>query len=146
LKPRGGPEPGARIGRHAIARPLLHRGPERLVQGLLGEIEVAEQADQGGENATRLGTVNRVHDASYSFRRVLVHWGRHHMARRRFRQRAHFSRRAEGRHRWIEPVAPCERVVSFDSDTIAKVKTVSAKCDRTVSDCPAMEINILYQA
>ena len=41
----GGYEPGARIGGHAVARPLLQRCPESLVQRFLGDIEVAEQAD-----------------------------------------------------------------------------------------------------
>jgi len=35
----------ARIGGHAIARPLLQRRPESVVQRFLGEIEVAQQAD-----------------------------------------------------------------------------------------------------
>ena len=35
-------------------RPLFQRGGEGLLAGLLGQIEIAEQADQGCENTTRL--------------------------------------------------------------------------------------------
>ena len=48
---------------HAVARPLLERGRERVVQRLLGEVEVAEQADQRGEHAARLGAIDLVDDA-----------------------------------------------------------------------------------
>ena len=41
------------VGR-ALARPALGGDRERLLRGLLGEIEVAEEADQGGEDATPL--------------------------------------------------------------------------------------------
>ena len=47
-------QPGARIGRGAVARPALGGGRERLLSGLLGEVEVAEEADQAGENAAPL--------------------------------------------------------------------------------------------
>ena len=60
LEAAGRDEPGARIGGHAVARPLLERGGEGVVQRLLGEVEVAEQADQGGEDAARVGAVDRV--------------------------------------------------------------------------------------
>jgi len=42
-------QPGARIGRHTIAWPLLQSGPECVVQRLLGDIEVAEQVALGGD-------------------------------------------------------------------------------------------------
>ena len=45
LETAGRHEPGARIGGHTIARPLLQSRPESVVQRLLGDIEVAEQAD-----------------------------------------------------------------------------------------------------
>jgi hypothetical protein len=35
---------------HAVARPALGGDRERLLGGLLGEVEVAEEADQGGED------------------------------------------------------------------------------------------------
>ncbi len=57
--PRGN-EPGARIGRRAVHRPALHRRRERVLKRLLGEIEVAEQADQSGENATGFRAVDRL--------------------------------------------------------------------------------------
>ena len=45
LEAAGRYEPGARIGGHAIARPLLQSCPESVVQRLLGDVEIAEQAD-----------------------------------------------------------------------------------------------------
>jgi hypothetical protein len=39
---------------HPVARPALGGDREGLLRGLLGEIEVAEEADQGGEDATPL--------------------------------------------------------------------------------------------
>src|SRR5882762_9511063 len=65
LETSRGHEPRSGIGRHAVARPLLERGPERVVQRLLGAIEVAEQADQRGQDAARLGAVDRVHELAY---------------------------------------------------------------------------------
>ena len=53
-------EPRARIRRHAFERPTLDRRRERILQRLLGEIEVAEEADQGGKDASGLGAVNRL--------------------------------------------------------------------------------------
>jgi hypothetical protein len=47
-------EPGAWIGRRAVARPALGRRRERLLGGLLGEVEVAEEADQRGQDPTPL--------------------------------------------------------------------------------------------
>jgi hypothetical protein len=41
------------VGR-AVPRPALRGGRERLLSGLLGEVEVAEKADQGGEDASPL--------------------------------------------------------------------------------------------
>jgi hypothetical protein len=54
LEAAGRHEPGARIGGHAVPRPLFERRPEGLVQRLLGEIEIAEKADERGEDAARL--------------------------------------------------------------------------------------------
>src|ERR1700704_3434202 len=47
-------QPGARVRRHAGGRPLLDRCRERLQQGLLRELEIADEADQRREDATRL--------------------------------------------------------------------------------------------
>src|SRR6185295_8176869 len=44
----------ARIRGPAIAGPAFGRQRERLLGGLLGEVEVAEEADQGGEDAPPL--------------------------------------------------------------------------------------------
>ncbi len=51
---RGGHEPGTRVGRRPLAGPASRRDRERFLRGLLGEIEVAEEADQAGEDAAPL--------------------------------------------------------------------------------------------
>ena len=53
-------EPRPWIVGHAIARPLLHGGDERVVQRLLGEIEIAKKTDEGGKDATRFTAVSGV--------------------------------------------------------------------------------------
>ena len=50
----GDRQPGARVGRRAVPRPALRRDRERLLRGFLGEVEVAEEADQRGEDAAPL--------------------------------------------------------------------------------------------
>src|SRR5215475_5875473 len=50
----GDRQPGARVRRRAVAGPALGRDRERLLCGFLGEIEVAEEADQIGEEASPL--------------------------------------------------------------------------------------------
>ena len=71
LEASGRHQPRARIGGHAVARPLLQRGPEGVVQRFLGDVEVAQQADQRGEHATGVGEIDGIHR--------LVHWiGRRH--------------------------------------------------------------------
>ena len=47
-------QPRARIGRRAVARPALGGSRERLLRGFLGEIEVAEEADQAREHTAPL--------------------------------------------------------------------------------------------
>jgi hypothetical protein len=49
---RGRDEPRARVGRDAVARPAGRGGGEGLLRRLLGEVEVAEEADQGRQDAT----------------------------------------------------------------------------------------------
>ena len=44
--PRGGRDPGARVGRHAVAPPRRDRRRERVLHRVLGELEVAGLADQ----------------------------------------------------------------------------------------------------
>ena len=43
-----------RVVGDAVARPALGGDRERLLRGFLGEVEVAEEADQGGEDAAPL--------------------------------------------------------------------------------------------
>src|SRR4029453_7403759 len=61
LEAPGGNEPGSWIGGRAVARPLLDRGREGVMQRLLGEVKAPEQADEGGQDAARLGPVDRSH-------------------------------------------------------------------------------------
>ena len=49
-----GEQPGARAVRQARGRPGTERGDDRLLEGVLGEVEVAEDTDQSGENLPRL--------------------------------------------------------------------------------------------
>ena len=48
-----GDDPAARVGRYAGGRPALGRDGEGLLDRLLGEVDVAEEADQGGHRASR---------------------------------------------------------------------------------------------
>jgi len=46
-------------------RPLLQRSTEGSVQRVLGEVEVAELADEGGEDTTRFGVADDVHHLAH---------------------------------------------------------------------------------
>ena len=59
---------------HALRRPALHRRRERLLQRLLGQIEVAEQADERGQDAAGFGAVESVYECES---RVTRRRGRH---------------------------------------------------------------------
>ena len=83
LEPAGRHEPCARIRRHAIARPLLERRTERVGQRLFGEIEVAEQANQRGEDAPRFGAVHRLDCVRHALGGGRHLGGRHSRASRR---------------------------------------------------------------
>jgi hypothetical protein len=61
LEPAGRYEPRARMGGDAVPRPLRKRRREGVVHRFLRELEVAEQADEGGEDPSRLGTVDLSH-------------------------------------------------------------------------------------
>src|SRR5262249_34668489 len=61
LESAGGNEPRARIAGNALAGPLLEGGPECVMERLLGDVEVAEQTDERGEDAARFGQVDGVH-------------------------------------------------------------------------------------
>ena len=54
LVPSHADDPGRGIVRHTMVRPALERDDERLLDRLLGEIEVAEDADQGRDRPPRL--------------------------------------------------------------------------------------------
>jgi len=50
----GGHQPGARVVRRPVAGPALGGDREGFLGSFLGEIEVAEEADQAGEDAAPL--------------------------------------------------------------------------------------------
>jgi hypothetical protein len=58
----GGDQPGPGVLRRPIAGPALGGGRERLLSGLLGEVEVAEDADQAGEDAAPLVAEDLIDD------------------------------------------------------------------------------------
>ena len=47
-------DPRARVGRRALPRPALERDRERVLDRILGGVEVAEDADQRGDRPPRL--------------------------------------------------------------------------------------------
>jgi hypothetical protein len=47
-------EPEPRVGRDAVARPAFRRDREGFLRGFLGEVEIAEEADEGSEDAPPL--------------------------------------------------------------------------------------------
>jgi hypothetical protein len=59
---RRGQEPGARVVGRSFARPALGGDRERLLGGFLGEVEVAEEADQRCEDAAPLVAKDLVED------------------------------------------------------------------------------------
>ncbi len=59
LESSGRDEPRARVVRHAVARPRIERRRERVVHRFLGPIEIAEQSNQRGQHAARIGPVDR---------------------------------------------------------------------------------------
>ena len=69
----GGNQPGSGIGRHAIPWPLLSRRGEGVVQRLLRDIEIAEQTNQGGEDTTRVGSIDSLHNVTEPLDGVLAH-------------------------------------------------------------------------
>src|SRR5262249_50799286 len=54
LIPRCRDEPADRVGRSAVTGPPLERRRDRVPERVLGEVEVAEDADQSGEDAPML--------------------------------------------------------------------------------------------
>ena len=57
-------EPRARVRGSPFAGPPLGGDRERLLSGLLGEVEVAEEADQAGEDASPLVAEDLVEDGT----------------------------------------------------------------------------------
>jgi hypothetical protein len=51
---RGRRDPRGGIGRDAVARPALERDEERVLDRLLGAVEVAERAREDGDRLPRL--------------------------------------------------------------------------------------------
>jgi hypothetical protein len=51
---RGRDQPGIGAGREAFAGPALGGNRERLLGGFLGEVDIAEEADQCGEDPSPL--------------------------------------------------------------------------------------------
>ena len=58
LESSGRDQPRARVLRHAFARPRVERRRERVVHRFLGPIEIAEQPNQRGQHAARIGSVD----------------------------------------------------------------------------------------
>ena len=50
----GGDDPAGGAGRQAVGRPPLEGDDERLLDRLLGDVDVAEEADQGGDRSAGL--------------------------------------------------------------------------------------------
>src|SRR3990172_33662 len=65
LEAAGRNQPGARVGGNTLAWPLLHRHSERVVQRILGQVEIAQQSYQGGEDPPRLLPVEGVHPLAH---------------------------------------------------------------------------------
>lgn len=53
LEAPGRDQPGARVVRYTALRPLLDRTAKGLMQRLFGQVEIAEQANQGGGDSSR---------------------------------------------------------------------------------------------
>jgi hypothetical protein len=63
---RGRRQPRARVGGRSVARPALRGDREGLLRGLLGEVEVAEEADEGSEDAAPLVAEGPLEDRYHS--------------------------------------------------------------------------------
>jgi hypothetical protein len=55
-------EPGAWVGGRPVAGPALGGDRERFLGGFLGEVEIAEEADQAGEDAAPLVSEDLLED------------------------------------------------------------------------------------
>jgi hypothetical protein len=73
LVARGAEDPGAWLVGQAALGPLQERGLEGVVEGLLGELEVAaEHADQPGEHPSRVLAVDRRDPLGHVHRRGIL--------------------------------------------------------------------------
>jgi hypothetical protein len=54
LVPGDAGDPCARVRRYAVPRPALDGDDERLLNGLLGRVEVAQDPNEGGDRPSRL--------------------------------------------------------------------------------------------
>jgi hypothetical protein len=66
-------QPCVRISGDTVARPLLHGRHDCVVQRFFGHVEISEEANQGGENATRLAAINRLQRVVRVFGGIRVH-------------------------------------------------------------------------
>src|SRR6185437_6559612 len=62
----GGHQPCPRVGRHPVARPALGGDREGVLRGLLGEVEVAEEANEGRQDAAPLVAEDLLEDQDHS--------------------------------------------------------------------------------
>ena len=58
LVPGGLDDPGARELGHAGRPPLVHGGRKGLLRRLFGQVEVAHQPDQGGDDPAPIGAID----------------------------------------------------------------------------------------
>ena len=66
-------EPCSRIGWHAIPCPLFDCDGKRIVQCLLGNLKIAQQADQRREHLARFSSVDRLYYLAYVFDFIFAH-------------------------------------------------------------------------
>src|SRR5690606_34761692 len=71
LEAAGRYEPGTRIPRKALLRPLLRRGHEGFLERILGKVEISQQPDEGGQNTARFPPIDLFHHVDR--RRRAVH-------------------------------------------------------------------------
>jgi len=57
----GGNQPGARIIRNPVGRPLFQRHLEGVMHRVFSEVEITQQSDQGGQDGTRFVTIKRIY-------------------------------------------------------------------------------------
>ena len=74
LEATGRHQPRPRVRRHALARPLLERGTEGLVQRLLGNVEVAQEADQRSKDAAGLVAIDGLCRLARAHCGLIAHW------------------------------------------------------------------------